>query len=136
MAVAACIELTIGTYHFICSTWVLNWTDKSLIEYDPSMNNKNLCCRLLKRLYRSISEQVVHGGVGKMGFFSGFGYLVGGLEVWRLCVLRVIVNYDVTFHVTYIKSSSVVHLFPLFFFPSSFFSLPLPILSFYSHYST
>ena len=67
MAVAACIKLTIGTYHFICSTSVLNWTYKSLIEYDPSMSNKNLCCRLLKRLYRTTSDQVVHGGVGKMG---------------------------------------------------------------------
>ena len=69
MAVAAYIELIIGTYHCICSTWLLNWTDKSLIEYDPSMNNKNLCCRLLKRLYRISSERVVDGGVGKMGSF-------------------------------------------------------------------
>ena len=66
MVVASCIELAIGTYHFICSTWVLNRIDKSLIEYDPSMSNKNLCCSLLKRLYRTTSEQVVHGGAGKM----------------------------------------------------------------------
>ena len=53
------------------------------------MSHKNLCCTLLKRLYRTSSEQVVHGGVGKMGFFSGFGYLVGGLKVWRFGGLEV-----------------------------------------------
>ena len=76
MVVTVCITLTIGTYHFICSTCVLNWTDKSSIEYDPSMSNKILCCRLLKRLYWATSEQVVHDGF----IFSGFVYLVGGLE--------------------------------------------------------
>ena len=69
MAVAAYIELTIGTYDFICSTWVLDLTDKSLIRYDPSMSHKNLCCTSLKRLYRTSSEQIVHGGVGKMVSF-------------------------------------------------------------------
>ena len=84
MAVAACIERTVGTYHFICSTCVLNRTDKPLIGYEPSMSNKNICCTLLKRLYRIRSEQVVHGGVGKMGSFFRVwvsGWRFGGLEI-------------------------------------------------------
>ena len=70
-------------------------------------------------------------GLERWGLFSGFGYLVEGLEVWRLGVLKVIVNYDINLHVTYIKSSSVVHLFATVFF----YSRPLPF-SFYSLYST
>ena len=113
MAVAVCITLTIGTYHFICSTWVLDWTEKSLIEYDPSMSNKNLCCTLLKRLYWTISEQVVHGGVGTMGsFFEGLGIW---LEVWRQCVLKITTD-DV---IPYVTKSSVVHLFATVFSPFS-----------------
>lgn len=50
MALAAFIELTIGAYHFIFRTWVLNWTDKSLIEYDPSMGNKNLLLHIAKEV--------------------------------------------------------------------------------------
>ena len=125
MAVAACIKLTIVAYHFICSTWVLNWTDKSLIEYEPSMSNKNLCCRLLKRLYRISSEQVVHGRIGKMVSF--FRVWVSG---WRFgdCVLR-LTNNDV---IQYETKSNVVHLSATVFF----FLLLRPIFSFFSHYST
>ena len=65
-------------------------------------------------------------GLERWGLFSGFGYLVEGLEVWRLGVLKVIVNYDVTLHFTYIKSSSVVHLFALFFFLLHFFPFHYP----------
>ena len=72
-------------------------------------------------------------GLERWGLFSGFGYLVEGLEVWRLGVLKVIVNYDINLHVTYIKSASVVHLFPFF---SIFLFFLLPIFSFYSYYST
>ena len=62
-------------------------------------------------------------GLERCDFFWGFRYLVGGLET--VCT-EVIVNYDVTLHFTYIKSSSVVHLFALFFFLLHFFLFHYP----------
>lgn len=94
MAVASCLTLKIGAYHFISGTWVLNTTDKSRIVCDPSVSYKCLCCRLLKGLNRTSGEQLVHREIGEMG--SSYGYFMC-LGIWFFLCFWILKNRGLCF---------------------------------------
>ena len=83
MTVADCIALTIGTYHFICSTWLLHWTDNSSVGYDPSEQQKSLL-RIAKEVAyahfsKHLSESNPHSK-SNLDYFIGKGALQAVLQ--------------------------------------------------------